>query len=89
MQVYRGGSDVLTGLGTFDRILANINRNILLEDMASYVEVLNTKVGELYLSGFYLEDLDQLKQACNKYDLHCVEHKERNHWVAAKFVFLT
>lgn len=88
MQVYQGGSDVLTGLGSFDRILANINRNILLQDMAAYVEVLNSEAGELYLSGFYLEDLDQLKQACNKYDLHYVEHKERNHWVAAKFVFL-
>ena len=89
MRVHLGGGNLLKSMGSFDRILANINRNILLQDMGEYANVLNRKGGELYLSGFYLQDLDQLKEACNKYNLHYVEHKERNQWVAAKFVFLS
>ena len=88
MTAVLGGAEVLATLGSFDSILANINRNILLGDMRSYLEVLRKPKGELYLSGFYLEDLEAIKQMCNKYEMQFVEHKQRNNWVAAKFVFL-
>ncbi len=68
----------------YDVIIANINRNILLNDMQAYMESLND-VGELYLSGFYLEDLPIITETCNNLGFTFVENKEKNNWVAAKF----
>ena len=42
--------------------------------------------GELYLSGFYKEDLPIIIECCNKLGLQFVENKEKNNWIAAKFV---
>lgn len=69
----------------YDVIIANINRNILLNDMQAYMESLND-VGELYLSGFYVEDLPIITEACNNLGFTFVENKEKNNWVAAKFI---
>ena len=68
----------------YDVIIANINRNILLNDMEAYRNCLD-KGGELYLSGFYNEDLPIIKEACNNLGFTFVENKEKNKWVAAKF----
>jgi ribosomal protein L11 methyltransferase len=69
----------------YDVIIANINRNILLNDMESYRKCLD-KGGELYLSGFYKEDLPIITESCNNLGFNFVENKEKNNWVAAKFV---
>jgi len=69
----------------YDVIIANINRNILLNDMESYRNCLQ-KGGELYLSGFYKEDLPAITSCCNKLGFTFVDTKERNNWIAAKFV---
>ncbi len=82
--VYEGDAALLNGK-SYDTIIANINRNILLNDMATYAACLNAG-GELYLSGFYTEDLEIIKQECNKHKLQFVDNLERNNWVAAKFV---
>lgn len=82
--VYEGDASLLSGK-SYDTIIANINRNILLNDMATYASCLNTG-GELYLSGFYTEDLEIIKKECNKNKLQFVENLERNNWVAAKFI---
>ncbi len=68
----------------YDVIIANINRNILLNDMKSYYNSLNEN-GELYLSGFYNEDLPIITECCNNMGFTFVENKEKNKWVAAKF----
>jgi ribosomal protein L11 methyltransferase len=68
----------------YDVVIANINRNILLNDMETYRKCLDTG-GELYLSGFYNEDLPIIKDACNNLGFTFVENKEKNKWVAAKF----
>lgn len=68
----------------YDVVIANINRNILLNDMETYRKCLDTG-GELYLSGFYNEDLPIIKEACNNLGFTFVENKEKNKWVAAKF----
>ncbi|NND88637.1 MAG: 50S ribosomal protein L11 methyltransferase [Flavobacteriaceae bacterium] len=86
-------SDIIVLLGDaqelsgrkYHTIIANINRNILLNDLATYKACL-MEGGELYLSGFYEKDLPILQEACNNLDLHFVENKTRNQWVAAKFV---
>ncbi|WP_121665641.1 50S ribosomal protein L11 methyltransferase [Mesonia aquimarina] len=69
----------------FDVIIANINRNILLNDMGDYCEALN-KNGALFLSGFYKDDLPVILEACKKLALKYESHLEREDWVAVKFV---
>ncbi|MDB5088825.1 MAG: ribosomal protein methyltransferase [Mucilaginibacter sp.] len=70
----------------FDIILANINRNILIDQMERYSEVLKTD-GEIYFSGFYeTPDLDIITEEARKYGLKYISHKKNKEWVAAKFV---
>jgi len=69
----------------YDLIIANINRNILLNDMQQYVDCLN-KNGILLLSGFYKEDITIINQSCTEKGLSIVKKLERNNWVALKYV---
>ena len=84
IEVKQGDVALIKGL-TFDIVLANINRNILLNDIKHYGSVLNSQ-GELYLSGFYKEDLVLLEKECNANGLKFISSTEDNKWVAAKFV---
>jgi ribosomal protein L11 methyltransferase len=69
----------------YDLILANINRNILLDQMERYSEVLSGG-GEIFFSGFYESpDLDIIREEAEKHDLQYISHKKSNNWVAAKF----
>ncbi len=65
--------------GTYDLILANIHRNILVEHMPAYAQNL-TMGGELWLSGFYAEDIPHLQQAAESTGLQHIETKERGDW---------
>lgn len=68
----------------YDIVIANINRNILLQDMAIYAKVMANN-GVLFLSGFYKDpDLDILLQEAKKYQLVMTSYKEKNSWVAAR-----
>ncbi|TCC89104.1 50S ribosomal protein L11 methyltransferase [Pedobacter frigiditerrae] len=70
----------------FDIILANINRNILLDQIESYAAVLR-QGGSIYFSGFYeTPDLGMIKDHCAKFGLNYIDHKKIGDWVAAKFV---
>jgi len=70
----------------FDVILANINRNILLDQLKRYSKVLRPD-GELYMSGFYeTPDLDLIMDEARKYGIKYIIHKINNGWVAAKFI---
>ena len=69
----------------YDIIIANINRNILLNDMKTYTNCLS-KDGVIYLSGFYDEDLDLIKSECTNQGLTYVNHYVKDQWVAAKFI---
>lgn len=82
--VYEGDATLLKGK-KYDLIIANINRNILLNDMQSYVDCLNPD-GTLLLSGFYEEDIPFINAACTEKGLTCVKKFERNNWVSLKFV---
>lgn len=83
INVEEGGAELLEGR-SYDVILANINRNILLRDLPVYVEALKPEA-DLYLSGFYQEDLPIIEKACKKLGLKYIDHFERNNWVAVKF----
>ena len=82
--VYEGEASLLDGK-KYDLIIANINRNILLNDMQQYVDCL-TKKGILLLSGFYNEDIPFINQSCEEKGLTFVKKLERNNWVSLKFV---
>jgi ribosomal protein L11 methyltransferase len=78
------GDASLLGEDQYDIILANINRNILLQDIPQYVKCMNDGA-LLFLSGFYEEDLPALRYCCAQNGLKYVDHKSRDKWVAAKF----
>ncbi len=67
-------------------ILANINRNILLDQISTYAEVLATNC-LVFFSGFYEDpDLKMIEEEANKYGLQYVNHRKTDLWVAAKFI---
>lgn len=82
--VEEGGAELLAGK-KFDCILANINRNILLEDLPVYVNSLREN-GQLFLSGFFLNDLSKIKERAQDLELSYQTHLEREDWIAVKFV---
>ena len=72
---------------TYDFIIANINRNILLADLHAYANSLKSK-GELFMSGFYEEDITLLKEEAQKWGIEYVSHRVKNNWVASKWIKL-
>lgn len=79
------GDASILGSVRYDLIIANINRNTLLEDIPVYVTNLK-KEGILLLSGFYLNDLDMISSKCEQFNLRFEKKLEKNNWVAAKYV---
>lgn len=79
-----GDASLLKEEQAFDVILANINRNILLNDMEYYVEKLNPQ-GLLIMSGFYLQDLPMIQEKAEKLGLSYQNYHEEKQWVAATF----
>ena len=65
--------------GNYDLILANIHRNILIEQMPTYAKTLNAN-GELWLSGFFAEDIAYLEQAAKAVELQVAEIRNTNEW---------
>ena len=76
-----GGAEQIERFGAFDYIFANINRNILLEDIRNYVPALKSG-GALYMSGFYKEDIPVIEEECNKNGLTLCSFNEHDNWVA-------
>lgn len=82
------GDASLLGTGEkYDLVLANINRNVLLNDMHAYVADLNPN-GVLMMSGFYEEDLPMIRECAESLGMTYVKHRSRNNWVVAKFALL-
>ena len=80
-----GDANLLKGRDPFDVIIANINRNILLADMSQYAACMHSG-SELYMSGFYLEDIPAIREKAESLGMTFVHHREKNNWVAVKFV---
>ncbi len=80
MDVLLGNAGVLSHVeGIFDVVLANINRNILLQDMEAFHGVM-AQGASLVLSGFYEEDAPMLLQKAETLGLHEVSRKIENDW---------
>jgi len=81
---YEGDASLLTDQ-KYDVLIANINRNILLNDMVTYTKCLNEN-GILLLSGFYKEDIAIIDNEVSSYGLTLQNTLERNNWVSLKYL---
>lgn len=84
IDVVEGDASVLTEGLSYDVVLANINRNILLADMPAFRSVMH-KGSRLVLSGFYLEDIESLKAKAAELGLTFVNQTERENWASLMF----
>jgi len=83
IEVLLGDSSLLESK-KFDIILANINRNILLNDIPAYRQSLNPG-GKLFVSGFYSEDLPLIEAKANETGLNIMSKRMENNWTSACF----
>lgn len=84
IQVMLGDASLL-GDKKYDVVIANINKNILLEDIPRYARTLSAE-GVLFLSGFYQEDLEDLTARCREFNLIYQKSVVKNNWVSVKYV---
>ena len=82
LNVILGTVELIEGR-SYDMVMANINRNIILADIAHYVKALKTG-GYLLLSGFLSEDVESIMQAAKSYSLEHVATLEEENWVSLK-----
>lgn len=80
-----GDASILKGLnGTFDVVLANINRNILLNDMPAMADKMHA--GTLYIiSGFYSSDVPLLRSKANSLGLEYISQNSSEDWTLIIF----
>ena len=78
------GDASLLQRNTYDVILANINRNILLQDIPTYSLCLH-KEGLLFVSGFYVEDMPMIIGMAQNSGLTYVSHDSIDNWCCIKF----
>ena len=80
INVMEGDASVLSHVsGVFDIVVANINRNTIIEDLDKFKEVLNAR-GTIILSGFYTEDADMVIAKAKELGLNEIRRKELNNW---------
>jgi len=84
ISLYEGDAALLEGKN-YELIIANINRNILLNDIKTYAACLAPK-GHLLLSGFYQEDILMIDEEVQKYGMQLEKTINRNNWVALRYV---
>jgi len=83
MQVLLGDATILHQYN-FDVVLANINRNILVNDIYAYVGVMKSSA-QLLVSGFYEKDEEIITNAFSKYNLKKLKKLTNNKWCALLF----
>jgi ribosomal protein L11 methyltransferase len=84
ISVFEGDASLLMNK-KYDVIIANINRNILLNDMSVYMDSL-TEDGTILFSGFYEADIPIIDAEVSKYGLKLDNIIERNNWVSLKYL---
>ena len=79
------GDASLLQMGTYDVLLANIHRNIILEDLPTYVRSLK-RGGHLLLSGFFTADMPAIQTAGEALGLRLAGSSEREDWACLELV---
>lgn len=85
IEVKLGDASLLKGHTPFDVIIANINRNILLNDMPAYAACMH-KGSEIYMSGFYVEDIPAITEKGASLGMKFIHHREKDRWAAVKLI---
>ena len=78
------GDASLLQMGTYDILLANIHRNIILQDLPTYCRSLR-RGGHLLLSGFFVADVPAIRQAAEALGLSFAGSSEREDWACVEF----
>lgn len=84
INVILGDATALATLTSADVLVANINRNIILADMALYKEAVKHG-GSLIFSGFYEDDIPMIRQRASELGLTYVDYTENERWVSVLF----
>ena len=79
IEVRLGGVEALKEDDCFDYVIANINRNILLDDIKHYARCMQAG-SKIFLSGFYVEDIEVLKEEAARHGLRYIGFAEDNRW---------
>ncbi len=79
------GDASLLGDEMYDIILANITKNVLKEDLNNYASVLKDN-GLLFISGFFKEDVEELKEVAQNYGLKETGCKTKKEWAGVRFI---
>lgn len=79
------GDASLLGNEMFQIIFANIHKNVILTDLPVYESVLQPG-GKLYLSGFYTQDMPDVKAKAESLGLQETGFQEKNNWVVYSFL---
>ena len=74
-----GGAETVTETEYFDFVVANINRNIILNDIAVYARALKAG-GKMFLSGFYIDDIPMIVEAARAFGLQHTSTLEKKRW---------
>ncbi len=85
VQVFHGDARILNILPEVDFVLANINRNIILNDLKKYVAKMKSE-GKLLLSGFLISDEPVILNSLERQGLKLVQKMEKDGWLGMKFV---
>ena len=83
IRVVLGDASALAAEKPFDVIIANINRNILLQDLPRYAERL-APGGIVLMSGFYEKDVPLLREAAERLGLAFEDGREKDGWACIK-----
>jgi ribosomal protein L11 methyltransferase len=84
-EVFQGMAEDIPLNAQYDIVLANINRNVLLEDIETYARCL-TPNGVLLISGFYEEDVEAITEVCTAHQLRHSGESSEDHWSCLQFV---
>lgn len=85
IEVRLGGAEAIKESDSFDFVIANINRNILLMDMVNYVRCMHSG-SQIFISGFYTEDMEVLKEEASRHGLRYLDYAENDRWAMMRFV---
>lgn len=78
------GDASLLGSETYKIIFANIQKNVIIKDLPAYNSVLQSG-GNIYLSGFYTQDMPDIKRKAESLGLIETGYQEKNNWVVYSF----
>lgn len=84
IEVLHGDASLL-GDTMYDIVLANITRNVLMEDIPKFVEVLNPQ-GELFMSGFFAQDMPDIVGQAESCGMKFLGYKQNKEWVAVRLI---